>query len=264
MKFQSYGFVEPIITPDNYILGSIERPIINPFGRWTDYLPSNEIQNKNHETYNCTGFGTCNALEILYHKLFNKEINFSDRFLGIESGTYSPGNDPHKVAETARKIGLIIEDRLPFDTQTLDDYFSYPSNSIEAQCLAEARKWKRQYELGHEWVWESPHIPIEEKQQRILKALRYSPLGISVSAWHKNGELYSKAKNEPDNHWTVLFDYEENKLWRVFDSYDDTTKELEWDYNFLFAKTYSLHKRIKSLPEENWLILFLKSLFNVK
>ena len=52
------GFIAPVITPDNYVLGasSVPKVILRPNGDWTTDLPIKEQQNIGFETFNCTSF----------------------------------------------------------------------------------------------------------------------------------------------------------------------------------------------------------------
>lgn len=69
-----YGFIEPFVTRDNYILGglsSVPKDILQPNGQWDNFLPERELQNLGFETANCTGFGTTSCIEILMKKKYN-------------------------------------------------------------------------------------------------------------------------------------------------------------------------------------------------
>lgn len=89
------------------------------------------------------------------------------------------------------------------------------------------------------------HDYIEPINPASLKdALRYSPIGISVYAWVQNADsTYIKPQGAQDNHWCVLYGYEDGKSWHVFDSYDNTHKKLAWDFGFEMAKRYSIKRR---------------------
>jgi len=87
-------------------------------------------------------------------------------------------------------------------------------------------------------------IALEEKQKRMMMALKTSPLGVSVCAWRKQGDVYVKSKNERDNHWTVcVVGYVKDKYWLIADTYIDDgepIKKLSWDYPFSYCKRYSI------------------------
>ena len=188
------------------------------------------------ETYNCTAFATNNAIEILAKRKYGNEPNYSDRCLGILAGTYPPGNDPHIVCEALRKNGVCFESELPFDEfiPTVDQYYS-PS-PLTKDLVKKAEKFLFDYDFKHEWVYRDKGLPLEEKQARLMEALMYSPLNVSVMAWREKKGLYTKKKGEADTHWTTLFGYEKGKHWLVFDSYKPYVKKLAWDYDFGYAK----------------------------
>ena len=102
-------------------------------------------------------------------------------------------------------------------------------------------------------------ISSKEKQERLKASLRHSPIGIAVYAWALDDEDGLYFRNGDDNHWCVLFGYEDEKYWKVFDSYDASIKHLKWDYDFGFAKKYYIVKQEEKRP--NWFIDLLKRFF---
>lgn len=257
-RLKQYGFVAPEITPDNWVLGSITAPkVFEPKGDWTKYLPEKEYQHKNGiETYNCTSFGTLSIIETLINRITSERQNYSDRFVGIVAGTRPPGNTPHAVAEAIRKNRLISEEMLPFsdDIRTVEEYYSF-KGADEQECKNKALAFP--YELNHYWLWTGDQTK-EQRTAKIREALKYSPLGISVSAWTKKGNVYVD-NGVQNNHWTMLYGEDKNG-WKVFDSYDNTHKILSFDHNIQFAKGYhlvlkeaeqvSLIKKLLSLYQE--------------
>ena len=104
-------------------------------------------------------------------------------------------------------------------------------------------------------------MTLKEKQERLKKALQYSPLGVSVYAWVFDEEsgLYVKENGQQDNHWCTLYGYKKGEYWKIFDTYDLTRKRLVWDYPFGCAKRYWLKKKV----EQSWfekIINFFKNL----
>src|SRR3990167_9869879 len=125
-----HGYIPDLIEDDHFVLGglaSMPLDVIQPDGQWGEFIPQVEVQrNEFFETSNCTAYGTLNALEFLFKRLFGETKNWSERYVGIESGTRPPGNSPHKVIQTIRNIcGLLDEDILPFkDIKTVEEYYS--------------------------------------------------------------------------------------------------------------------------------------------
>lgn len=269
------GFVAPTeICPEEYVLGAgnIPEHELQPNGQWDDFLPiGSETQNRYVETYNCTSYGTLNVVEIIFRKKFKKEKDLSDRYLGSVAGTRPPGNSPHVVAEAMRKSGIVSESSLPYSPEidTIDEYFSLGSRA--KQLKSEGKKWLEIYDFRHEWVF-TPGISLAEKKIRLMTALRYSPVGVSVLAWKERDGLYFKEAGEPDSHWTVLYGYVDGKYWKIYDSYDNTLKKLEWDYDFGFAKRYFVDAKVEDpeyyesnnlSPKKNWLSSFLEFFINL-
>lgn len=244
---KNYGFIAPIIDPErDYFLGALRSApfeVLQESGQWDEFIPQAEIQhNKIFDSYNCTGYGTLNALELLMLRKFGKTINFSERYTGVCAGTYPPGNDPQTVIENIRKdAGLIEEQRLPFtsfDTDmTLDEYYS--PKPMEDYLLKSGKRFLEEYKIQHDWVYQSGE---EANAIKLKNALKSSPLGVSVMAWRREGEYYVKDPDEQDTHWTVLYGYEDGKYWKCYDSYEGNFKKLAWNYPFGFVKRYHIEK----------------------
>lgn len=268
---KNYGFVEPIITSDQYnVLGGSPFPkiVTNEKGDWRKFIPEFETQVKQVDTYNCTAFGTTNALEIYKYAIRTESENYSDRFLGIMAGTYPPGNDPHTVAETARNCGLIKESLLPFDDNisTVDEYYAPVSEKLKAEGL----KWKQIWDFKHTWVI-TDKTPHKEKRRLIEEYLKYSPLGVSVYGWVSDEKgIYYKPEGQIDNHWCTLVAINERGNYVIFDSYDNSIKELSGDYSFTYVKCYSLIPKVSDpkyyedngITPSNWLKEFIDILIN--
>lgn len=235
------GLINRLAQTGEYFFGQSKLPkiVLQKDGRgWGHYLPQDVIQNANgFEPSSCTSYGTINAIETLFRRM-GVEVSYSERALAISAYTLIPGyNDPHTVAETIRKVGLMDETLLPWEeAKTLEEYYS--PKPLTKTLVENGKIWLKTYVFQHEWVFKTDD-PIEIKRTKIKEALRYSPLGVSVFAWVKNLDgLYVKAPGVRDNHWCVLYDFDENNNWYIFDTYDYTHKILSKDYNFETAKAY--------------------------
>jgi len=224
------GFITPKIEKEHYVLGGLNVPfnILKEDGDWrSDRRPVKEIQKGiGFDTFNCTGFNTLNQIEQYMYVRYGIEVNYSDRWLGIIAGTTPPGNDPHVVYEAIRKYGLVEESMLPFteDITTVEEYYSF-KGGCESDCYRAGREWLEKYDFKHEWVFNpDSNIPLDEKINNIKSALKVSPLGIAVYAWHDDDRgVYVRYGD--DCHWTsadALIDY-----LKVYDSYDPVEKDVE-------------------------------------
>ncbi len=253
---KNYGFIRPLIDKTHYLGGTLPKDILQSNGQWLELLPVNEKQARdNFETYGCTTFGSLNALEILKKRVTNIEDNYSDRFTYITSQTQPPGNDPHIVAETIRKTGVISEQSLPFSDE-INTFEKFDNIGTSPENFArEADEWLGKYHYLHEWVFDGD---VPNKQELLKEYLQYSPLGVSVYAWVQDSDGLYKKYGE-DNHWTCLVGYVENEYWIVFDSYPTTDgseiKHLAWNFDFGYAKRYLISPTPNKAKMSTWEII---------
>lgn len=241
---KNYGLKFDAFDPNHFHLGGgfLGTAEINPNADWTNFAPTNELQAKNGiDTQACVRFGTINALEVLFSFCLKEDKNFSDRFLSIVAGASRTGDSPQNVAEAVRKIGLVDDIDLPFsdDINTLDKYYS--PNPMTSSLLKKAKEFLTKYSIGHEWVYPVGHNQtIDEQNTLIQEALKRSPVGASVSAWHSDGNGgFDQAWGE--NHW-VIFLKDLGGFWKVYDSYDDTIKRYSKKSKISMAKIYTVSK----------------------
>ncbi len=259
------SFVSPgIITPDECIFGS-ERttsvlsgaPVLRPDGQWTKYIPIYEKQAKRGiETSACTVFGLLNCVETLFKEQFGLDVNYSDRFLAKLAGIdpYQGGGNPQVVAETARKVGFLDENKWTFDEAIRDlmDYYAPVPDDLKSL----AKKWLKQWTFNHDWVSEGRPI----SPQILMKALKYSTLGIAVYAWAERDDgIFVRPENAKDIHFCEMIGYKENEYFIINDTYEPFVKHLDWNFGFYFVKRYAIAKNIKKQCK---IISYFKSLFN--
>ena len=255
---KNFGYLPDVISDEDYILGGLQLPteILQPNGQWDKFVPEDEIQRtERYETANCTAFGTLNALEFLFLRLFGEKKNWSERYVGIAAGTRPPGNSPQKVIEVIRKdCGLLNDGILPMSkANTIEEYYS--PDPLPWLIKENGKKFIEDYKIGHEWLWSD--YQQFNKAETLKNGLLYSPIGIAVFAWIKEGGLYIRPKGKEDNHWCVLYGYEEGKKWHIYDSYDSTIKYLDWNYEFFRAKRFYIEK-IEKVYFWGWIKNFFK------
>lgn len=237
----NYGFIAPVIEKDHFVLGgaaSLMTVILQPDGQWDEYMPDYEPQyGEGWDTDGCTIWGTENALEFLFSRAFSLKKNFSERAVYIGTHTRPPGNDPHVVIEWIRGNGLVDNNRLPM-TSGFEEFIT--PDPLTKPLLAEMGVFKSRYSVGHEWVFTGDHAK-DDKINRMLEALQYSPLGVSVTAWFEGEDGIYRDEGRPNCHWCVCFGYDaEKRAWKIFDSYDQSVKLYSWDSEISFCKRYSL------------------------
>jgi hypothetical protein len=151
----NYGLKLLDILDDHYVFGGSSKfpeTFLQPDGQWDDFLPTYEPQAENIETCGCTVWGTHNAIEILYKRVFGTEPNYSERFNYNVLHIRCPGADPHKVAESIRQDGLCKHDVLPI-TNTYEEFVE--PDPISGSILARGMNWLVLHDFKHEWVWKT-------------------------------------------------------------------------------------------------------------
>lgn len=203
----------------------------------------NSYITSNVAVHNCVSFGTLNIIETLFNRKFKELKNYSERFTAIVSNTGPAGNSSQAVAESVRKLGIIDDQKLPFfDGMSYEMFFS-PKPMTE-NYLINGKNWLNEYEMRHEFVF---YDNDKNKPEKLMEALKTSPVGVAVVGWNQRNGLYYKPENGKDNHFVVLVGYEKGKRWIIYDSYPesegDFLKDLEWSYDFSQAKRYWIEKK---------------------
>jgi len=255
-KLKNYGLKLKPIEDGAYLGGTfleLPKEVLREDGQWDEFLPERELQSKQVETQACTAFGSLSACEMYVKRKFNDKRNWSDRWLAWNSDIGPQGADPHQTIETLRKGGSPNEDKWPFEEKikSWEEFYQTPP----ANLIEKAREdFLDIYEIKHEYV------PIDE----LKEYLKYSPLGIGVTAWYEKGNsgIYYSPKGLKNNHWCVLFGYDDNlKSWKVFDSYDNYVKLYSYNSLISVAKRFYITKKS---PKLNWftkLVAWLKKIW---
>lgn len=252
----NYGYLEPAIEDDEYILGAvIDRQVLRPDGQWDDFLPEYEPQyGGGWDTSGCTVWGTQNVVETL-DRYFNRQTNYAERYNYILGGVvHGKGANPHTIAECVRHEGLIPNEKLPM-TKTYEEFIT-PKPMTE-RYLNMGKTWLNKFTLKHEWLWRT--MPDTDERIAIIKdALQYSPLGCSVTAWYKRGDVYVD-NGRPNGHWCMIFGWDDKlKAWKVFDSYLQNIKMVSYDHKISRVKAFYLTP--KGQEKTNTLVFLLEKL----
>ena len=248
----------------DHILGAtIPWPVINESGQWREFVPVPELQrNKFGDVYGCVSFSYNNVHEFLHKKLYGTEINKSDRYIVVGSGTTpNQGNSKRTVAEWGRKNGWVVEERWPFNPEmTIKEY--YNNGKVPQELLEEGKKQSTQYEMGYQWL---PDNSINS----IMDGLRYSPVQVDVEryAFNKNGHIINSGGGYM--HEVIIFGRQsvdvDGKGENYFEGWDSENKQyIKFDlgYHFGSPMIHSLKKKnmvkiYKLKGEENKALYFL-------
>jgi hypothetical protein len=209
----------------------------NELGQWDYYLPVLEVQNNYFDRMSCVSYSILNCLEILWKFQFNTERNFSDRYIAQLSGTTDRGNSLENVFDTIREVGLVDESLYPDDAKTWDEYYK----TVPQEIINIGLDFKGKYNLYREWV-NPTRIP------DIMKALESAPLQIIVKYDSGEGILNPQGKH---NHAVVCYGYEQDKYWKIFDSYTQSTKKYTWNYIFGSILKPTLTIKSMFIPQDN-------------
>jgi len=233
-----YGFKLDEYSKDDRRFGAFSpmEPLVEN-GDWTPWLVQKEFQNlHNVEPYACVTFTILTCLEMVIKLKYGVEYNYADRFLAKMSETKVGGNSFRKVGDVLHKHGVPLEPMWPFtpNINTFEKFYADIPRSVIK--LAE--------EFNRKWEWGYEEVPKNNKM--ITKALKSSPVAISVAAWHpKEGRFYRPA-GFTDNHATTCFMEKDGEFRRVFDSYDAPhIKDYDWDSMPLVIKSFWIKKRTR-------------------
>ncbi len=247
---KNYGLILTPPSDRDFIFGDnkLGDSHINQSGQWDGWLPDYEPQSRPgaFDSYACVSFTTLNCIEIMERMLFGATTNWSDRFLAKMSETDKiRGNSPAVVAEILKSKGCVPEKDLPFSPEinSFESFYSTINYNLKTLALA----FKAEYSFGYSHV--------QSNANDIKRALTYSPILFTVSAWYKdeNG-LYYRPQGETDGHAVCCYGYEDGKYWKILDSYADNEgtflKKVRWDSLPMQCKRFTLNRQIVS--ESAW------------
>lgn len=216
-KIKDYGYRTARLDTSNYFSGTLPKTVVNETGDWRNFTPQYEPQfgDGGFETNDCTIFGMENQIQIYLKKVFNVDVNFSERFVSNAlNRDNSVGQDPQIPLEFVRRNGILKQESLPM-VFNLKEYQT--PRPIPQHLLDEAKKWG--FDLKHEYVF--ANNPSKQLRQIFLREyLKYSPLGVSVTAWAQDEKGLFIDNGLPNTHWAVLVHIDDEGCMYVYDSYD--------------------------------------------
>jgi len=244
-KVKSYVIIEDI-KPDDWLFGvsAIDNIIKVKDGNWTPYLPNNEKQHIDFETFGCTNWSSTTAVEILITRLIvlglispenlewlknngsgfsyfddNGKINCSDRFDALGSGTNPKwGNSLKAPAQFKHDFGLIPERMLPM---VKDKIKFWDKSDVTQEMWDLGKEFLTRFKINFEVVYE----------KEFAEALKVSPLAIAVYGWNgvSNG-IYIRTENKINHAVTMI---KPPEIWNIMDSYNPFIKRLANNFKFL-------------------------------
>jgi len=246
-----------------------DNKIVNEDKDWTKYLPVNEIQASRYfDTWNCVAFSALNCIEIYFKYLiangliskenidwlkgkkywYNGEVNFSDRFIGVKSGTVvGTGNSGSNVRNAIIEHGLIPEQMFPLSSEDkyVEGYYSETTEEMDEL----GKEFLKRFNINGEGIWLNPDM------------LKYSPMQVYVLAWYINdlGQYYNP-KTTVNHAVTKIREYEK----QIFDHYDPYIKTLVADYYYHpSGYQYTVNEIINYMNTEQFLkdndLLFVRN-----
>jgi hypothetical protein len=214
------------------LLGS-NLPVIFNDGNWTSMLVEYEAQSRGGiDPWSCVSYSALTCLE-MYAKVRNIDINKSDKFTAVMSGTRpNVGNSFRNVAESIKRDWTVDEAIYPFNDTTLESYYRPVPNAIRQIALDDKPNWTYfyRYPATAQAIGRDPRT----REEVITDALRFTPLQISIKYPTRQPVRGVYQAEHGENHAVVLFNYSWGKWWEIFDSYDPLgnggIKRLAWDY----------------------------------
>lgn len=226
-----YGLLNKSFNQEDYLLGVVDKKILNQDRNWVKYLPTKEIQRLQWgDTYGCVSFSALNCIETLF-KFNGEHKNFSDRFTIVTSGTVPRfGNGMRTVAESIRKDGVLLENEYTLSSKTEEEFY---------QPIPEEIKNKA-FKLPISWEYIKYYNEGENRANRILEALAYAPIqaAVNLSVPPVNNIYLKNDKNQ--NHCVTIFNAKQNEYFEIYDHYEKDIKRLSWDFNFGACIIFSL------------------------
>jgi hypothetical protein len=214
------------------LLGS-NLPVIFEDGNWSSMLVEFESQVRaGIDPWSCVSYSALTCLE-MYAKVQNIDINKSDKFTAVMSGTRAGvGNSFRNVSESIKRDWTVDEAIYPYTDSTLESYYRPVPEAIKQIALADKPNWTYfyRYPATAQAIGQDPRT----REEVIVDALKYTPLQISLKYPTKRPVRGVYEAEHGENHAVVLINYSWGKWWEIFDSYDPQgnggIKRLAWDY----------------------------------
>ena len=237
-----------VYSPNRLMGGKVDRPILFPNGISEAELGSMESQAITQKDFwTCVSNSLCRIVQLTLQVLAKTDeelkkgledlgffdesgnVNISQRALAVMSGTVpGKGNSMYKVAETARKLGLVSEKFCPtLQGMTQWEFFNLPNGTY-----AQAKKFLELVDLFHEDFNDT--ITPEIFTHGAIQAAVATPYSFS-------GDVVQPPSYYNYNHAITWYGLDEYK--RVCDSYPEFFKKFSLGYVMRSPKIIYVQKK---------------------
>lgn len=223
-------------------------------GDWFNYTPTNERQSTSrYDTMSCTTFSALSSLEMQYNWLRrngfvsdelhaklkelgyideNDNLNLSDWFTAVMSGTTTQGNDFGSVWDSIRNHGVLPQKDgySPDDFKSITEWLDRTRVTTEQQ--EKALKFRELFDVVYEFILYGQSNP-----DVIAKHLKHAPVHIATpvcSGW-SNQTPVQACGIEQVQHATCSHGSEVQVATLTYDTYTPFNKKLAWDYPIPWA-----------------------------
>lgn len=253
-----------------------------PKGDWFNYAPTGEKQyTSRYDTMSCTTFSALSDLEMQYnwlrkngyvsdelHKKLdelgyideNGNLNLSDWFTAVMSGTTDKGNDFGSVWDSIRNHGVLPQKDgfKPQDFKTIGEWLD--RTRVTTAQKEKALKFRELFDVVYEFILYGQSNPAV-----IAEHLKHAPIHIATpvcSGWGNEGVVQACGV-EQVQHATCSHGSEAKVATLTYDTYDPLNKKLAWDYPIPWAVKGVLSvKKPKPAPAKPKAFTFTRTLSN--
>ena len=240
IKYPKKGLIFQDVKETDNILGGIkglEWTRVNVGGHWRDYQPVSELQrNSLGDVYGCVSFSNNSSHEFIHKKQYGEEINMSDRYLVVGSGTVPyQGNYKLTVAQWKQKNYWVDEKDWPYGPKmSVEEY--YNNGKVPPELLEKGKQKTNLYQINFQYL--------KDNSVKSLKdGLEFSPVQVDVQNYSFNSKGYIQNIKGDYIHEVIIFDYEEGECWWVFDSENEQYIKFDWNYKFTTPMIHYLKKK---------------------
>lgn len=251
------GIVIVPLSPKAFLLGAESGVGFNvrlEKGDWFNYTPTKEYQfTIKYDTMSCTTFSALNSLEMQYKWLRqngfitdevyallkewgyideNDNLNLSDWFTAVMSGTTTRGNDFASVWDSIRKHGVLPQKygHKPDDFVSIDEWLD--RTKVTTEQKEKALKFLEVFEIAYEFI-----LFGQTKPEVIAEHLKHAPIHIATpvcGGWRVES-IVNACGIEQVQHATCSHGSEDKVATLTYDHYDPLNKKLAWDYPIPWA-----------------------------